>query len=64
MTFPEGRDWNGEDVKIVIGIAANGEQHPDILGNIAETFCDEETVEKAVSMQLEGIYRILTGKGV
>lgn len=64
MTFPEGTDWNGEDVKIVIGIAANGEQHLDILGNIAETFCDEEAVEKAVSMQPEGIYRILTGKGV
>lgn len=64
MIFPEGTDWDGEDVKLVIGIAASGEEHLNILKNIAVTFSDEGTVEKVVSMQPEEIYQILTGKGV
>lgn len=64
MTFPQGTDWNGEDVKIVIGIAAKGEEHLDILGNIAETLCDEESVDRVVAMEAGSIYGILAGKEV
>mgnify|MGYP004589148657 FL=1 len=31
MTFPEGTDWDGNKVNVVIGIAGVGEEHLDIL---------------------------------
>lgn len=62
MVFPEGTDWNGEMVKIVIAIAGKGEEHLTILANIAEKLCDEEAVEKLVKMDAEGIHKVLTGK--
>ncbi|MCI9155715.1 MAG: PTS mannitol transporter subunit IICBA, partial [Lawsonibacter sp.] len=34
MTYPEGIDWNGDKVKLVVGIAAKGEEHLEVLGRI------------------------------
>ncbi|WP_197026838.1 PTS sugar transporter subunit IIA [Butyrivibrio sp. FCS014] len=39
MTFPEGQDWGAaEKVKVVIGIAAVGDEHLDVLGKIRHDF--------------------------
>lgn len=35
MTFPEGTDWGGNQVNVVIGIAGAGEEHLQILSVIA-----------------------------
>lgn len=37
MVFPEGTDWGGELVNVVIGIAGVGEEHLQILSVIAES---------------------------
>ena len=49
MIFPEGTDWNGEEAKIVIGIAATGDEHINILSNIACALSDEETVKEVIN---------------
>ena len=62
MIYPKGILWNKETVKVVIGIAGKGDEHLDILGNIAERLCDEEQVDKLVLKSKEEIYAFLTGK--
>jgi mannitol/fructose-specific phosphotransferase system IIA component len=44
LTYPDGIDWNGQNVHIVIGIAAKGDEHIDILGNIVDIFDNEDDV--------------------
>ena len=41
MIFPEGTDWGGETVKVVVGIAGVGEEHLQILSVIAEQALEE-----------------------
>ncbi len=44
ITYPDGIDWNGTEVKLVIGIAALGEEHLEILENIVDVLEEEEDV--------------------
>jgi mannitol/fructose-specific phosphotransferase system IIA component len=46
LTYPDAIDWNGQAVHVVIGIAAKGEEHNDILGNIVDIFDDEDDVKE------------------
>jgi mannitol/fructose-specific phosphotransferase system IIA component len=62
MVFPEGTLWNDEKVSIVIGIAAKGEEHLDILANIADKLSTEEAVAKMLYSSVDEIYSIFTGK--
>ena len=48
MTFPEGTDWDGNKVNVVIGIAGVGEEHLDILSVIADKMMDETAAEKQI----------------
>lgn len=64
MVFPEGTDWEGDTVKVVIGIAGKGEEHLDILSQIAENLYDEEAVEHLVKMDKDSIHNLLTKKEV
>lgn len=63
MVFPEGTDWGGEKVKLVIGIAGVGEDHLEILSTIAECLADPADVERITTMSSQEIYNIFTGKG-
>ncbi|WP_049817866.1 PTS sugar transporter subunit IIA [Thermosediminibacter oceani] len=60
--FPEGVDFGeGDKAYIVIGIAAKGEEHLDILANIASACEDEKRVKKLVeSKDPREILRLLT----
>ncbi|HEC2158135.1 PTS mannitol transporter subunit IIA [Staphylococcus delphini] len=49
LQIPEGIDWNGEEVKVVIGIAGKDGEHLDLLSQIAITFSEEENVDKIVN---------------
>lgn len=61
MIYPDGVKWNGNVARIVIGIAARGNDHMEILTNIALKLSDMETVEKIVaSKDLDFIYEVLT----
>jgi PTS system mannitol-specific IIA component len=62
MIFPEGTDWDGERAKLVIGIAGKGDEHLDILGNIAIKLGEEEAVEEILSMDVDEVYNFITGK--
>ncbi len=62
MTFPEGTDWNGENVKIVVAIAGKGDEHLDLLGNIAEKLCEEEVVAEMATKGVDEIYDFITSK--
>ncbi len=61
MIYPDGIDWHGEVAKVVIGIASQGEEHMEILSNIAMKLCEIETVEEVVNASdVESVYKILT----
>lgn len=62
MTFPEGTDWDGNTVKIVIGIAGVGEEHLQILSVIADKMLDADASEKLAAGDVDTVYALLTGK--
>lgn len=62
MTFPEGTDWDGNKVNVVIGIAGVGEEHLDILSVIAGKMMDETAAEKLATGDVDTVYEILGGK--
>ncbi|WP_312641265.1 PTS sugar transporter subunit IIA [Hydrogenoanaerobacterium sp.] len=64
ITYPDGIDWNGVPVKLVIGIAAKGDEHLSILENIVETLEEEEDVVRLVNAgDAQAIYKIFTAEG-
>ena len=42
VRFPDGVDWNGNDVRVAIGIAAAGNNHVGILSQLAMILVDPE----------------------
>ncbi|EOG9048333.1 PTS sugar transporter subunit IIA [Staphylococcus pseudintermedius] len=49
LQIPEGLLWNGEEVKVVIGIAGKDGEHLDLLSQIAMAFSEEENIRKIVN---------------
>ncbi|WP_282155487.1 PTS sugar transporter subunit IIA [Cytobacillus gottheilii] len=49
LHFNQPIDYNGEEVRLVIGIAGKGEEHLAILSNIAIALSEEEEVEKVLN---------------
>lgn len=49
LIYPNGVDWNGEEVKVVIGIAGLGDDHMEILSNLAVIFSEEENIDTIVN---------------
>lgn len=57
MTFPNGLSWgNDQTVKVVIGIAGKGEEHMDILSNIALTCTSDEAVDVISQADADAIF--------
>ena len=46
VRYDGGVDWGGEPVSFVVGIAGKGDEHLDILSQIAILFSDEDEVAK------------------
>ncbi|WP_197512990.1 PTS sugar transporter subunit IIA [Tessaracoccus coleopterorum] len=42
IQFPDGVDWDGETVTVVIPIASNSDEHVSILAALATTLADPE----------------------
>ena len=62
MTYPKGISWNDDDVKLIIGIAAQGDEHLDILGRIVEILEEEEDTDRLVEhASVDEIYKTLNG---
>lgn len=62
MVFPEGTPWNDERVRLVIAIAGSGEEHLNILMNVAETLGTVECVDNLIASDVESIYSMFTGE--
>lgn len=62
ITYPDGIDWNGEKVRLVIGIASKGEEHLEILKRISALVADEDSVNRLVdAADLNTLYACLNG---
>ena len=62
MTYPDGIDWNGDKVKLVVGIAAKGEEHLEVLGRIvAIASTDDDTDKLVAGADAENLYQKLNG---
>lgn len=46
IRYPEGIDWNGKEVKFVVGIAGMNNEHLAILSSIARVFTDKTQVAR------------------
>ncbi len=63
ITYPDGLDWDGTTVKLVIGIAALGDEHLEILSNIVEVLEEESDVEALIAANdKDKIIETFTGK--
>lgn len=61
ITTKKGVDWDGEIVKLIVGIAGKGDDHIGILANIANNINTEEIVNSLVeNSNKDEIYEILT----
>jgi mannitol/fructose-specific phosphotransferase system IIA component len=62
LTYPEGIDWHDGPVYLVIGIAAKGDEHLDIMGNVVDNLETGEDVIKLVkSADMDKMYKMLAG---
>jgi PTS system mannitol-specific IIC component len=46
VRYPEGIDWNGKQVKFVVGVAGVNNEHLSILSAIARVFSDKDQVAR------------------
>ena len=61
IQVPEGVDWNEEKAYIVVGIAANSDDHMNVLASLADAIEDAEDAKKLWSeTSVEKIYELLS----
>ncbi|MGB0102119.1 MAG: PTS mannitol transporter subunit IICBA [Nocardioides sp.] len=46
VRYPGGLDWNGREVKYVVGVAALGNEHLKLMARLAAVFTDPEQVRR------------------
>lgn len=60
LQFPEGVDWGGSDVRMCVGIAANGSEQVGILSSLARVLMDSElAAQLREAKDAETVIRIL-----
>ncbi|WP_372967947.1 PTS sugar transporter subunit IIA [Microbacterium sp.] len=61
VRYDGGVDWDGEQATFVVGIAGRGDEHLEILSQIAILFSDEDDVAKLNAAQTpEELYALLS----
>lgn len=61
VRYDGGVDWDGEKVTFVVGIAGKGDEHLDILSQIAILFSDEDDVAQLKAAATpEALYALLS----
>ena len=61
VRYPAGLDWDGNEVRFVVGIAGKDNGHLEILSKIALIFSEEDEVQKLVDAADEDeIYALLS----
>jgi mannitol/fructose-specific phosphotransferase system IIA component len=62
VTYPKGIDWHGQTVYLVVGIAAKGDEHLDIMGNIVDNLeTGDDVVNFVKSADADKAYKMLAG---
>jgi mannitol/fructose-specific phosphotransferase system IIA component len=62
LTYPNGIEWGGQTVKLVIGIAAKGDEHLGIIERIVDAFDEESKVDAVVARgDADELYALLAG---
>lgn len=60
VRYDGGVDWSGDEVSFVIGIAGRGDEHLEILSQIALLFSEDDEVAKLAAAQSENeLYELL-----
>ena len=49
IRYPDAIDWDGDEVRFVVGIAGRENEHLEILGRIAVLFSDDDDVQALLS---------------
>jgi mannitol/fructose-specific phosphotransferase system IIA component len=63
LTYPEGIDWHGTPVYLVVGIAAKGDEHLDIMGNVVDHLdTGDDTIKLVKNASVDEIYQMLSGQ--
>jgi len=61
IQVPEGVNWNEEKAYIVVGIAANSDDHMNVLASLADAIEDLEEAKKLwIETSVEKIYELLS----
>jgi PTS system mannitol-specific IIA component len=61
VRYDGGVDWSGDPVTFVIGIAGKGDEHLEILSQIAILFSDEDEVARLAAAQTPAeLYELLS----
>jgi phosphoenolpyruvate-dependent sugar phosphotransferase system EIIA 2 len=64
LQFPGGVDWDGERVFVCIPIASRGEEHVEILGELAEVLMDPDaTSQLRTTTDPDNVLRLLGAFG-
>ncbi len=62
--YPEGIDWGVGTAHLVIGLAAVGDDHVQVLSHIAEALQDEEVAEQLwTTTDADFLYQVLSSTG-
>lgn len=62
VRFAAPIDWEDQEVRVCIGIAAKGDAHVDILGNLADLLLDERSINRLLSSESkQEILDLVTG---
>ncbi|MCR5580577.1 MAG: PTS sugar transporter subunit IIA [Pseudobutyrivibrio sp.] len=56
ITVPEGQEWGAkEKAKVIIGVAAVGDEHLEVLSKIALSFSDADGIDRLLNMSEDDI---------
>ena len=65
VRYDGGVDWDGETVTFVVGIAGVGDEHLEILSQIAILFSDEDDVARLkAAATSDDLFAIVSAAGV
>ncbi len=64
LQFPDGIDWDGNDVRVCVAIAAKGNEHMAVLSGLAQILMEPEQAEALRnSSDVDEVLALLSGLG-
>ena len=64
LQYPNGVEWPNGTAHLVVGLAARGDDHVEVLSQLAEVLQDEDLCHELWATEdPEFVYQVLTGQG-